>query len=238
MQTRYRHTSCLDCGNRETSEWCCLSGSELDLIDNAKTARAYSAGAIVYDQGEVCDGIHCLKSGLVGIRRLDESGNSTLIRLVYPGNTLGYRSFLRKAPHDNSAEVLLPSTVCLVGRSTVRALLQKNPELGLRFLDHSLHELKETEDRYLESVTWKAKTRLLHVLLVLNERFGNETENGEHHVELPVSRQDLAELIGTAPETMSRIIHRIQTEGLARFDGRTVRILDIDAICSDMPMVG
>ena len=238
MQSRYRQTSCLDCENRGTSEWGCLSARELGFVDDVKTTRDYSPGTVIYDQGEDCDGIHCLKSGLVGIRRLDENGNSTLIRLVYPGKTLGYRSFLRKAPHDNSAEVLMPSTVCLVGRSTVRSILQTNPELGLEFLDHSLSELKDTEDRYLESVTWKAKTRLLHVLLVLNERFGSETENGEHHVELPVSRQDLAELIGTAPETMSRIIHRIQTEGLARFDGRTVHILDIDAICSDMPVVG
>lgn len=238
MQSRYMPTSCLDCENAGTSEWCCLKDPELRLIDSAKTTRHYSAGAVIYEQGGDCDGIHCLKSGLVGIRRLDESGNTTLLRLVYPGKTLGYRSFLRKALHDNSAEVLMPSTVCLVGRSTVRALLEKNPELGLRFLDHSLRELKDTEDRYLESITWKAKTRLLHVLLVLNERFGSETEDGEHRVELPVSRQDLAELVGTAPETMSRIIHRIQNEGLARFDGRTVHLLDLDAICSDLPVVG
>ena len=238
MQSRCTHASCLDCDNRNSSEWRCLSAHELSLVDDVKTAREYSPGTVIYDQGEDCGGIHCLKSGLIGIRRLDENGHSTLLRLVYPGKTLGYRSFLRKAPHDNAAEVLMPSTVCLVGRSTVRALLQKNPELGLRFLDHSLSELKDTEDRYLESVTWKAKTRLLHVLLVLNERFGSETENGEHQIELPVSRQDLAELIGTAPETMSRIIHRIQTEGLAQFDGRTVRILDIDAICSGLPVVG
>jgi len=231
-------TSCLNCDNRDTSEWCCLSDPELNLIDRAKTTRDYPAGAVIYDQGQECDGIHCLKSGLVGMRRLDENGNSTLIRLINPGETMGYRSFLRKAPHNNSAEVLMASTVCMVSRSAVRGLLQKNPELGLQFLDHSLRELQETEDRYTESVTWKAKTRLLHVLLVLNERFGVETENGEHHIELPVSRQDLAELIGTAPETMSRTIHRIQTEGLAQFDGRTVRIFDIDAICTGMPVSG
>ena len=236
MRTSLSQTSCLTCENRDSSEWCCLSDRDLSLVDRAKTTRDYPAGAVVYDQGQECDGIHCLSSGLIGIRRLDEHGNSTLIRLINPGETLGYRSFLRKAPHDNSAEVLMPSTVCLVDRATVRAILDRTPELGLEFLDHSLRELKQTEDRYTESVTWKAKTRLLHILLVLNERFGVEAENGEHHIKLPVSRQDLAELIGTAPETMSRTIHRIQSEGLAEFKGRNVRIFDIDAICSDMPM--
>jgi len=231
-------TSCLTCESRASAEWCCLSDTELNLIDRAKSTRDYSPGAVLYDQGDECDGVYCLQSGLVGIRRLDENGNSTLLRLVNPGETLGYRSFLRKAPHDNSAEVLMPSSICTVARPTVRGMLQNNPELGLQFLDHTMRDLKETENRYMESVTWKAKTRLLHILLVLNERFGVEAENGEHHIELPISRQDLAGLIGTAPETMSRTIQRIQAEGLAQFDGRMVRIYDLDALCADMPISG
>lgn len=227
--------SCITCEYRGDVEWCCLGSEDLARVDRAKTSDEYSPGAVIYDQGSDCDGVYCLKSGLVGIRRLDENGNSTLLRLVCPGETLGYRAFLRKAAHDNSAEVLMPSRVCCIGRSMVRGLLQDSPELGLEFLDHSLRDLAETESRYMESVTWKAKTRLLHMLLVLNERFGWETENGEHRIELPVSRQDLAGLIGTAPETMSRTIHRIQTEGLVQFDGRIVRILDLDAMCENMP---
>ena len=227
-------TTCLACTTRAESEWGCLAEPELALIDKAKSSRTYAPGEVVYGQGEESDGIYCIRSGLVGIRRLDEHGNSTLLRLINPGETIGYKSFLKKAPHDNSAEILMPSTICLVSRATVRDLLKKNPELGLRFLDHSLRDLAETEDRYMESVTWKARTRLLHILLVLNERFGFETEHGEHHIELPISRQDLAGLIGTAPETMSRTIQRIQTEGLAQFDGRMVRLLDINAICQDV----
>ena len=235
MTNPHMRISCLACENQSTVEWCCLNDEDLARVDRAKVVEEHSPGSVIYDQGGDCDAIYCLQSGLVGIRRLDDIGNSTLLRLACPGETLGYRAFLRKAPHDNSAEVLMPSRVCRIGRTTVRGLLEGNPDLGLAFLDHSLRDLTLTEDRYMESVTWKAKTRLLHILLVLNERFGVETENGEHRIELPISRQDLAGLIGTAPETMSRTIQRIQTEGLAQFDGRVVRIFDLDAICRDMP---
>ncbi len=238
MPTPQTQISCLTCENRGAVEWCCLSDADLAVVDRGKTLDSYLPGSALYDQGEDCDGVYCLQSGLIGIRRIDENGNSALLRLVSPGETLGYRAFLRRAPHDNSAEALMPSSVCRIGRSTVRRLLQDNPELGLSFLDHSLRELTETESRYMESVTWKARTRLLHMLLVFNERFGTETENGEHRIELPISRQDLAGLIGTAPETMSRTIQRIQTEGLAQFNGRIVRIFDLDAICDNMPVAG
>jgi CRP/FNR family transcriptional regulator len=210
-----------------------LSEAEIAFIDRAKISRHYAPGEIIYSQGDECAGIFCIESGLVGIRRLDENGNSTLLRLSSPGETVGYESFLTRTLYSNGAEALMASDICFVDRAVVRRLLQDNPKIGLSFLDHSLHDLAAIEDRYMESVTSRAKRRLLQLLLDLNDRFGIETDEGGCLIELPISRQDLAGLIGSAPETMSRTIHRLQTEGLAQFDGRTVRIFDIDAIQSE-----
>jgi len=203
-------------------------------MDELRRLRVYAPGDVLYEQGVDSHGVYCVQSGLVGIRRLDECGNSALLRLVNPGEVIGYRSFLKNASHENSAEILMHSRICLIGRATVSDLLAKNPELGLRFLDHSLTDLNYAEDRYMGSVVWKTKTRLLHMLLVLNRRYGTVTDNGGYRIELPVSRQDLADLIGTVPETMSRTIHRIESEGLANFDGRIVQISNIDAICKEV----
>jgi CRP/FNR family transcriptional regulator len=206
-------------------------------MDKGKSTRVYAPGSVVYAQGDMGGGVHCIRSGLVGIRRLEGNGDSTLLRLVNPGETVGYRAFLTSAPHENSAEVLMTSSICTISRPALRAVFDRNPNIGLRFLDHSLRDLKQTEDRYVESVSWKARTKLLHMLLVLNERFGCEVEGGGYRIELPISRQDFAGLIGAAPETMSRTIHRIQNEGLAHFDGRVVWISSIDAISNDVQLL-
>ena len=234
MPTQSSVAGCASCQTRCRTEWRRVSGIPLTRLDEARTSRMYGTGEAIYGQGEECGGIHCIKTGLVGIRRLNEHGHSTLIRLVYPGATFGYRSLLRKAPHENSAEALMPSEICFIDGKAVRRLLQNTPELYSLFLDHSLRDLSETEGKYMESVTRRAKTRLLNVMLMLYERFGHETERGAHLIDLPISRQDLAELIGAAPETMSRTIHRVQTEGLAKFDGRRVWISDIDALSRDL----
>ncbi len=235
MLQKTHQTSCFDCLSSSSSEWGCLTKSSLCVIDRAKVSLTYSPGENVFNQGDEANGIYCIQSGLIGLRRLDQDGNSTLIRLIHPGETIGYRSFLKNMPHCNSAEILMPSVVCFVGRSAVRKLLETSPALALEFLSHSLRDLTQTEKRYMESVTWKAKTRLLHILFVLYEKFGTETQCGEHLIELPISRQDLADLIGTAPETMSRTIQRIEGEGLARFDGRTVRISNLNLFCRHLP---
>lgn len=233
MRTKSTSTDCSDCPTRCSAEWGSLTEADLALIDRAKMSRRYAPGEIIYNQGDESAGIFCIESGLVGIRRVDENGNSTLLRLASPGETVGYESFLMRSLYSNGAEALMVSEICFIDRAVVRRLLEKNPELGLRFLHHSLHDLEEVEDRYMESVTLRAKTRLLHLLLVLYERFGTETEQGECLIELPISRQDLAGLIGTAPETMSRTIQRVQTEGLVQFEGRMVRIFDIDTILAE-----
>ena len=230
-----RAFDCNSCEARCGSEWSCLSERDLQSLNSTRKAKAYTPGQVIYRQGDDFDGVYCLQSGLIGIRRMDEHGNSALLRLVNPGETIGYKSFLRKLPHDNTAETLMPSRVCFVDRQTVGFLLRSSPALGLRFLDHSLRDLASAEHRYMESVTAKARTRLLHLLLVLYERFGSRTEDGGYKIELPITRQDLAGLIGTAPETMSRTIQRLQTEGLAEFDGRVVRISSIDAVLHDLP---
>lgn len=235
MPQKTCQTSCVGCSTRCSSEWDCLTEPELRTIDRAKISLAYAPGDSVFNQGDESTGIYCIQSGLIGLRRLDHDGNSTLIRLIHPGETIGYRSFLQNMPHCNSAEILMPSVVCFVSRCAIRTILERSAALGRRFLGHCLGDLTETEKRYMESVTWKAKTRLLHVLLVLYEKFGTETQCGEHLIELPISRQDLAGLIGTAPETMSRTIQRIEIEGLAHFDGRTVRISNLSSFREHLP---
>ena len=108
MVQKICQTSCLGCRTRSSSEWDCLSTAELRTIDKARVSLAYMPGDSVFSQGDDGTGVYCIQSGLIGLRRLDQDGNSTLIRLVHPGETIGYRSFLQNKTHRNSAEILLP----------------------------------------------------------------------------------------------------------------------------------
>lgn len=237
MVDRPAQTSCFTCQAREKTEWCALSESEVALLDKVKSSRAYAAGEVVYDQGEECRGVYCIESGLVGHRKCDADGNSVLVRLCGAGETTGYRAFLSGTDHSLTAEVLMPARICFIRRSLVQRLLAENPSLGMRFLNRVAGDLTDAEDRFFHSVTQSAKVRAIHMLLVLYERFGRETGPGEHVLELPVSRRDLAALIGIAPESMSRTIRRLEEEEIARFDGRSVRLANIDRLFDELELL-
>jgi len=223
-------TNCTDCPTLSTTEWGVLGECELACISKGKQMISCEPGETLYSQGDPGNGVYCIKSGLIGLRRIDVNGNSVLIRLSTAGTTVGYRTFLTKGAHVNSAEVLTPSVLCYTSRPRVEKLLKANPLLGERFIQHFFDDAVETENDYVRSLTMGMKSRFLHLILVLYERFGYQDEQGNAIVELPVKRGELAELVGVRPESISRLIDQLQSDEVMLFQDRRVQFSDVDKV--------
>ena len=204
------------------------------MLERGRRRREYGSGEVVFAQGERNEGIYCVSGGTVGVRRLDSNGNSVLLELAYPGDTIGYRSFLTGCEHKTGAEALGPSVVCHIDRATVTALLAANPALGLRFLKRSIGALENAHDMMFRQATLSNRHKLVHLLLVLVGRHGHRHANGTQSIDLPVSRRDLASMVGTRHETISRIIGRLETDGIAHFSGRQVTIPSVEALAAEL----
>jgi CRP/FNR family transcriptional regulator len=228
--------NCFTCQTRGRTEWCVLTEEELKLVDKAKVSRDYLPGEVVFHEGDACRGIHCIENGLIGSRKMNAAGQEILLRLSHPGDTLGYRSLLAGDDHNNSAEAMEPSTVCFIDGGTVKKMLTANPGLGLRFLNHAAVDLRAAEEKALQSATLPVRARFAHLLLVLKDRYGGGGEDGAMVLELPLSRQDMAAMIGIRPESMSRTIRSFEDDEIARFSGRRVHVRNIDDLIEEMEM--
>ena len=226
--------SCAVCHVGRRSDWHDLEQAALELLERGRRRREYGSGEVVFPQGAANDGIYCVSGGTVGIRRLDHNGNSVLLGLAYPGDTIGYRSFLIGGEHKTSAEALGPSVLCHIDRATLSALLAASPALGLRFLTRSIGELEHAHDMIFRQATLSNRHKLVHLLLVLVNKHGQRLANGGRSIELPVSRRDLASMVGTRHETISRIIGRLEDDGIAHFSGRQVTIPSMDALAAEI----
>ena len=226
--------ACFVCHVRQRSDWHDLDEAASRLLARGRRRREYRSGEAVFVQGRPNDGVHCVSGGTVGIRRLDGNGNSVLLGLAYPGDIIGYRSFLTGSEHKTSAEALGPSIVCQIDRATIAALLAGNPALGLRFLKRSIGELESAHDMMFRQATLSNRHKFVHLLLVLVQRHGRRLTDGGQSIELPVSRRDLASMVGTRHETISRIIGRLETDGIAHFSGRQVTIPNVEALAAEI----
>ena len=237
MSNHDSHAKCINCPTRENTEWKDLNDEELDKIDQFKRVSDRDPGEIIYNQGDACEGVYCIQSGLVGIRQFDADGNEALLRLCKPGDTIGYRALLGNTEHSHFAEILAPSHICFIDRRIVTELLANNPLIGERFLVRTIKELSEVEENYVRSRTLKIRTRLLHCLMVLYDQYGSGDDSSGYVLKIPVSRRDLASLIGVSPESISRTISLFEEEGLIHFKGRSARFSNIDAIFDEIGAV-
>ncbi len=225
---------CSACKVRRCSEWGILRGQDLSLLDRSKVVINYRPGESIYTQGCLCQGIYCIVRGTVALRKMDAMGHSILVRLAHAGQTLGHGDYFGGESHATSAESLTASTVCQIGRNTLRPLLEHNPTLWLKFLAHLADDLRRAEEAILSIAFLSVRTRLLHLLLALKNRYAGAQEEGTIVIALPMTRKDMAALLGTRPETIARTIHALESDGIAAFSGGTVVIPDLNALMSEI----
>jgi CRP-like cAMP-binding protein len=226
----HRGTHCATCPSRAQSAWCSLDGPSLGGVDAVKTSNVYQPGQALFYQGNPSLGLYCIESGTVAVRKTDAAGNSIIVRLAHAGDTLGYRAFFAGEALQASAEALEPSRVCFIDKSAVRRLLDQNPALGLVFLQRLAQDVARAHEAQLHAATLSVRARLGHLLLVLKDRFGVVDDAGDLVLHLPLSRQDMAAMIGTRPETIARAVRSLEDEGIAHFEGRVCRVPDLDAL--------
>ena len=227
---RQRRDGCFACPHRDRSGWRSLGDAELELIDRARRTRMCAAGGVLFEQGDHDRCVYCVKSGTIAERRLDGDGNAALLELSYPSDLVGYRAFLTGAEHSTNAEAVGPAMVCVIDGAAVERVMAASPELTLDLLRRQALALEQAQEKLFRSATLSNRDRLLHLLRDLLRRHGSVAADGSCRIDLPLSRRDLASMIGVRHETLSRIIGRLEAEGLAQFSGRHVAIPSIRAL--------
>lgn len=225
---------CKDCPIRNQPEWGALSAEELDFVTRSKRDQVFEPGEVIYHQGDPCEGMFWIRSGLVGERRIDPDCEMAMVRLSHTGSALGYQELLTRTPYRNSAEALKETRTCFVSAATLRTLLDSNAALNDGFLRRTVHDLEMTEDNYVTSLKRGVRTRMLEALLELYELYGRFDPEKGHVLEIPLTRKDLAALVGTGPEVLSRTIRKLEQDKVARFEGRTVVFADLPTLQSSV----
>ncbi|WP_370399433.1 Crp/Fnr family transcriptional regulator [Sulfitobacter sp. JB4-11] len=212
---------CGRCAYYSESVWSSVKLGSVSALQRGFSRIALSEGQALFSQGDRNRGIFCVSEGLVALRTLHAEGTSTLIRLAYPGEVVGFRSFLSAREHRTEARALLPSRICLVGRRDADHLVQGDTDVLMKLASRCVSEIDQNHDRIIAAATKSNKQRLSDLLLRLMKVHGTRAE-GQIRMRLPLSRLDLADLIGVQPETVSRLINRLRKDGAFFFSGRHV----------------
>ena len=193
--------------------------------------KIVEAGTSLYQQSDICTGVYVLIQGLIGLRKLDEDGDTMLVNLVRDGDFFGYGPMQDEGEHETSAEVLKTSEVLFIDLGVFQRLLREIPGLMPRLLRQATRDLTMLENKYLQIATCQAHERLAALLLSFETALNGCLCQGSCSFQLPLLNKDIADLIGIRPETLSRAIGHLKSAGLVEFTGRSVRIPNVAKLC-------
>jgi CRP-like cAMP-binding protein len=209
-----------------------LTGEELRRLQRGLREIAHRRRHCIFRQDDLPDGIHCVASGEVLLESIDRDGNQTAFFIAATGDLIGYRSLFADQPHAATARTLSPCRTYFVPAALVHGLIVENPALAREFLRLLARDPGPIAAPLLRNPYIPAASRLSHLILVLGDRFGSRTSGQGFTCSLPVTRTDIAALIGVRRETVARLLQELEQAGILRLDERNIIVSDPEELAA------
>lgn len=202
----------------------CCAAAELEALASQKTVHTYQKGQLIYQQGQKVMGLHCVHTGKIKLARTGGDQKEHIVQLVQEGEMIGWRALLAGTRYTSSAVALEDCVVCFVPKLDFIGLLQSNKQFSNSLLHLMATTLGRAEERLLELAYKPVRERLAGALLVLQQTYGST--GGPNPFSISFSRDDLAALVGTAKETVSRLLTELKDAGCISTRGSHITVLD------------
>lgn len=204
-----------------------LTHDDIEQINLFKTCQTLKKGTVMYHQGSRMSGFYCVNEGIIKIYKTGSEGKEQIIKFAKKGDIIGYRSVLSGELACTSAKVLEDAMVCFIPTQTLHYLIKNNSNFALDLLQLICIELGEA-NCYITDIAQKTvRERLAEVLILLKSSFG-VTDDGE--LQISLTREDLANLIGTATESVIRLLSEFKNDHHIEIQGRKIKILNEGAL--------
>ena len=216
--------TCETCGTRVDSIFDDLDQESLNTLSANKSCIKYKKGQTLFYEGTRPMGIYCIHSGKVKVYKLSSQGKEQIINIAKPGDILGYRAILSEEYYSASSTVLEEASICFIPKEDFLELLSKKPFFFQRVVRSVCHELGIMREKIADLAQKSVRERLAGNLLMLKETYGVDGVDSTL-IDISLSREDLANIVGTATETVIRLLSEFKRDGLIELDGRKIKIL-------------
>ncbi len=191
--------------------------------------RAFEKGATLFVEGDPSDWLYTVLTGRVKVFMTMAHGIDVILEIFGPGDPVGAVAVYESRPYPATAVALESTTCLLVPRQAFFDLLEAHPTLVRGLLLGLTHRLVELTSRLAQLTSGRIETRLARLFLKLAEDNG-EAQSGGVFIPMHLSRQEIAELIGTTVETSIRIMSRWGKQGIVRTEKDGFLVVDREAL--------
>tara|TARA_R110002049_G_scaffold97734_6_gene238033 strand:+ start:6720 stop:7406 length:687 start_codon:yes stop_codon:yes gene_type:complete len=216
-------SKCEQCIVRQFNSLKHLSKEELLRMSACKTSKTIKKGEILFSEGEHINGVFCIKDGVCKVSKMSENGRNQIISLVQKGNLIGERSLISDEVSNLKAVALNDMEICFIPKEEIIRDLEKNNAFTMSVLKDMANSLKSADNLIVDMAQKTVKQRLAETLIHLHSEFKTDSSG---NIDVQLSREDIANIIGTATESAIRLLSEFKKKKIIDFKGKDIKILD------------
>jgi len=206
-----------------------LSDEDLEQISSVTIEKNLRKGTIIFMEGDKGDAFYFIKSGKVKIYKTTPDGRELIFTILSDGDVFAEVALFNDVAYPAGAEVLEDSCIGMIRNEDLEDLIKKNADIALHIIKVFSKKLYSSQQKVKELALGDTYARTAQTIIKLAQSNGKETSEGIE-LQLNLSRQDLANLIGTARETVSRALSQFKKEGSINIDKKKIIIKDIQKL--------
>lgn len=200
-----------------------LDEEEFNRLNYEKTCSFYRKGTVLYREGSRLTGFFCVTRGIIKILKTGIDGKEQIIRFAKKGEIIAYRSLLSQELACTTAKVIEEAVLCHIPYQTLLFLIKNNWQFSLHMLQIVCRELREANNYITDIAQKTVRERLAEVLLLLKENFELDNQNT---LQISLTREELANMVGTATESVIRLLSEFKQDRLIELQGRKIKFID------------
>lgn len=204
-----------------------LAPEELDKLGFEKGCDFYKRGDIIYHEGNRMNGCFCVNKGVIKLYKTGIEGKEQIISFAKKGDIIGFRSVLTGELACTTAKVIDDAVLCFIPSDTLFSLVKTNAEFSMQLMQLTCKELGEA-NKYITDIAQKTvRERLAEVLIMLMDTFSLDDTST---LQISLTREELANIVGTATESVIRLLSEFKGDKLIELNGRKIKIMNVKAL--------
>ncbi|MBN2757811.1 MAG: Crp/Fnr family transcriptional regulator [Bacteroidales bacterium] len=204
-----------------------LTEEQLNTLTFEKGCNYYKRSNIIYHERNRISGVYCVNQGIIKLYKTGIDGREQIIKFAQKGDVIGYRSILSNELACTTAKVIEDAVLCYIPSSIFIKLVEENNSFSMQIMRLSLKELGEANKFIIDIAQKTVRERLAEVLVILKDTFNLDENN---YLKVSLTREEIANLVGTATESVIRLLSEFKSDNYIELNGRKIKILNIDAL--------
>jgi len=220
---------CEQCIVKELSSLKALSKDELIHLSSCKDSVTIKKGEIIFNEGDIINGVYCIKEGTCKLVKMNSNGKDTILKLISKGELLGQTSILTEEKSTLSAIAVNDMSVCYIPKSEILSFIDDNKNFSFEVTKNVCQNLNDANEFAINHTHKTVKERLAIALIDVLESAGVDKEG---YLNLILTRDEIASMVGTATENCIRLLADLKKLGYIELKAKKIKILKLNELKS------